>query len=74
MHSSNSAKLVFVLIKFIVSEYDSFSFSLSFSASFLMVFVEPGTAPPVHAKVSATKLLCSTSRVLCWYFHVLTLS
>ena len=69
-----SSKLVFVLIKFIVSEYDSFRFSLSFSASFVMVFVEPGSAPPVHAKISATKLLCSTSRILCWYFHVLTLS
>ena len=32
-----SAKLIFVLIKFIVSEYDSFRFSLSFSASFWMV-------------------------------------
>ena len=35
-------KLTFVLIKFIVAEYDSFRFSLSFSASFWMVFVEPG--------------------------------
>ena len=60
-----SAKLIFILIKFIVSEYDSFRFSLSFSASFWMVFVEPGAAPPVHAKISGTKLLCSTSRVLC---------
>ena len=41
------AKLIFVLIKFIVSEYDSFRFSISFSASFLTVFVEPGAAPPV---------------------------
>ena len=38
-----------------------------------MVFVEPGAAPPVHAKFSGTKLLCSTSRILCWYFNVLTL-
>ena len=60
-----SAKLIFILIKFIVSEYDSFRFSLSFSASFWMVFVEPGAAPPIHAKISGTKLLCSTSRVLC---------
>ena len=29
-----SAKLIFVLIKFIVSDYDSLRFSLSFSASF----------------------------------------
>ena len=43
-----SAKLIFVLIKFIVSEYDSFRVSLSF----WMVFVEPGAAPPVHAKIS----------------------
>ena len=69
-----SAKLVFALIKFIVSEYDSFRFSLSFSASFWTVFVEPGAAPPVHAKISGTKLLCSTSRILCWYLNVLTLS
>ena len=40
-----SAKLIFVLIKFIVSEYDSFRFSLSFSASFWTAFVEPGAAP-----------------------------
>ena len=52
-----SAKLILVLKKFIVSEYDSFRFSLSFSASFWMVFVEPGVAPPVHAKISGTKLL-----------------
>ena len=39
---------------------------------FLTVFVEPGTAPPVHAKVSGAKLLCSTSRILYWYFNVLT--
>ena len=45
-----SAKLIFVLIKFIVSEYDSLRFSLSFLASFWNVFVEPGAAPPVHAK------------------------
>ena len=37
-------------------------------------FVEPGAAPPVHAKISGTKLLCSTSRTLCLYFNVLTLS
>ena len=46
-----SAKLIFVLIKFTVSEYDSFRFSLSFSASFWIVFVEPCAAPPVHAKI-----------------------
>ena len=40
---------------FIVSEYDSFRFSPSFSASFWTVFVEPGAAPPVHAKISSTK-------------------
>ena len=56
-----------------MSEYDSFRFSLNFSASFWTVFVEPGAAPPVHAKISGTKLLCSTSRILRWYFNVLTL-
>ena len=46
-----SAKLIFVLITFIVSEYDSFCFSLSLCASFWMVFGEqPGAVPPVHAK------------------------
>ena len=64
-----SAALIFVLIKFVVSENDSFRFSLSFSGSFGMVFVEPGAAPPVHAKISGTKLLCSTSKILCWYFN-----
>ena len=58
------AKLIFLLIEFFVSEYDSFRFSLSFCASFWMVFVEPGAAPPVHAKISGTKLLRSTSRTL----------
>ena len=56
-----------------MSEYDSFRFLLSFSASFWTVFVEPGAAPPVHAKISGTKLLSSISRILCWYFYVLTL-
>ena len=69
-----SAKVIFVLIKILLSEHDSFGFSLSFSASFWTVFVEPGAAPPVHAKVSGTKLLCSTSRILCWCFNVLTFS
>ena len=68
-----SAKLMFVLIKLIVSEYDSFRFSLSLSASFWMVFVEPGAAPSVHAKISGTQLLCSTFRILCWCYNVLTL-
>ena len=60
-----SAKLILFLLKFFVSEFDSFRFSLSFSASFWMVFVEPGAAPPVHAKTSETKLLCSTPKILC---------
>ena len=55
------AKLIFVLSKIIVPEYDSFRFSLSFSTSFWTVFVEPAAAAPVHAKISGTKLLCSTS-------------
>ena len=53
------------LFLFIVSDYDSFRFSLNFSASFEMVFVEPGAAPPVHAKISGTKLLSSIARILC---------
>ena len=61
-----SAKFISVLIKFIVSEYDSFRFSFSFSASFWVVFVKPGDASPVHAGISGTKLLCSTSRILCF--------
>ena len=52
-----SAKLIFVLIKLFVSEYDSLRFSLSFSASSWTIFVEPGAAPPVHAKVGGTQLL-----------------
>ena len=51
--------LIFVLIKFIVSEFDLFRFSLSFSAIFWMVFLEPGAALSAHAKISGTKLLCS---------------
>ena len=59
-------------LKVIVSD-DLFRFSLSFSASFWAVFVEPGAALLVHAKNSGTKLLCSTSKILCWYFNGLTL-
>ena len=40
------AKLNFALVEFIVSEYDSFHFSLKFSASFWTVFVEPGAVSP----------------------------
>ena len=69
-----SAKLIFVLMKFIVSDNNSFRFSLSFSANFWTVFVEPGAAPPVHTKISGTKLLFSTSRILYCYFNVLTFS
>ena len=57
-----SPKFIYVLINVIVSEIDSFRFSLSFAAVFLTVFEEPGAAFPVHAKISGTKLLCSTSR------------
>ena len=46
-----SSELIFVLMKFILSEYGSFRFLLSFSASFWTVFVEPGAAPAVHAKL-----------------------
>ena len=70
-------QLNFVLTKFLVSEYDSFRFSInsiSFSASFWKVCVETGAGPPVHTKISGTKLLYSTSRILCFYFNVLTLS
>ena len=38
------------------------------------VFVEPGAAPPVNENTSGTKLLRSTSKILCLYFHALTLS
>ena len=36
-------------------KYDSFRSSLYFSASFWTVFVEPGAAPPVHAKIIEKK-------------------
>ena len=51
-----SAKLTLVLMKFIVSEYDSFRFSLNFSATFWTIFAEPGAAPPVHTKSNGTKV------------------
>ena len=50
-----------------MSEYDTFRFSLKFSASFWTIFVEPG------GKISGTQLLCSRLRVLCWYLNVLAL-
>ena len=37
-----------------MSDYDSFRFSLNFSASFWSVFLEHGAAPPVHASISVT--------------------
>ena len=61
------AKLILVLIKFILSEYDSFRSSLNLSASFWMIFVEPVAAPPVNLEISETKLMCSTSRFNCWF-------
>ena len=64
-------KTYFVLIKFFVSEYDLFRFPLSFSTCFWTVFVKPSAAPPVHAKISGSKLLCSTSRILFSYLNVL---
>ena len=54
----SSAKFIWVLAKFIVSETDSFRIFQSLSASFWTVFVEPDGAPPVHAKFSGAKLLC----------------
>ena len=62
-----SAKLILVLTEFIMWEYDTFRFSLKFSASFWTIFVEPG------GKICGTQLLCSRLRVLCWYLNVLTL-
>ena len=52
-----------------MSEYDSFRFLLSFSASFWTVFIDSGAAPPVHAKISGTKVLCSTSRYFLMVFY-----
>ena len=51
-----SAKFIFVLMKFILSEYDSFRFSLNFSAGFWMVFVLPGAAPPWDNRPECTKM------------------
>ena len=68
-----SANFTLVLKKFVVSDYDSFRFLLNFSACFCTVFVQPGAAPPVNAKISGTKLLCSTSRFRCCYLIVLTI-
>ena len=52
------AKHVFVLLKFIVSEYDSFRFSLSSSASFWTVFIEPGAAPDLWYTQKLSKQSC----------------
>ena len=52
-----NAKSIFVLMEFIVFEYVLFRFSLSFSACFWTVFVEPGAAPPMHTKIIVIKLL-----------------
>ena len=60
-----NSKTYFCSHNFFVSEYDSFRFSLILFASFWAPFVEPGAAPPVHAKIGRTKLLRSTSRILC---------
>ena len=68
-----SANFTLVLKKFVVSDYGSFRFLLNFSACFCTVFVQPGAAPPVNARISGTKLLCSTSRFFCCYLNVLTL-
>ena len=62
-----SAKPIFVIMEFIAFEYILFRFSLSFSACFWTVFVEPGAAPPMHAKIIGTKLLFYIQKPL-WSF------
>ena len=44
-------------------------FSLNFSAMRCIVRAAACAARPVQPKKSGQKLLCSTCRILCWYFE-----
>ena len=71
MELRKRAKLNFVLIYVITSEYESSFLSLILEANLCMAFHADGQAPPVHEKINGQKVAFSTSIILCSYFSFL---
>ena len=74
MELRKSAKLIFVLIQVIMSEYESSFLSLNFPAIRLITFEADGPAPPVQEKTSGLKEAFSTSRIRCSYLSFFSCS
>ena len=66
MELFSSAKLIFVRINDITSEYFSSLFSIFWASRFMTLLAE-GPAPPVDENTSGLKVLFSTSLFLCSY-------
>ena len=71
MELRKRAKLNFVLMYVITSEYESSFLSLILKANLCMAFDADGPAPPVHEKINGQKVAFSTSIILCSYFSFL---
>ena len=67
MELFSSAKLIFVRMNDITSEYFSSLFSEIFWASRFMTLLAEGPAPPVDENTRGLKVLFSTSLILCSY-------
>ena len=67
MELHRRAKLNFVLMYVITSEYESSFLSLILEANLCMAFDADGPAPPVHEKINGQKMASSTSIILCSY-------
>ena len=64
MELRKRAKLSFVLMYVITSEYESSFLSLILEANLCKAFDADGTAPPVHEKINGEKMAFSTSIIL----------
>ena len=71
MEVRKRAKLNFVLMYVITSEYESSSLSLILERNLCMAFDADGLAPPVHEKINGQKVALSTSIIICSYLSFL---
>ena len=71
MELRKRAKLNFVLMYVITSEYESSFLSLTLEANICMAFDAEGPAPPVHQKINGQKAAFSTPIILSSYFSLL---
>ena len=71
MELHRRAKLNFVLMYVITSEYESSFLSLILEANLCKAFDADGPAPLVHEKINGQKMASSTSIILCSYFSFL---